>query len=270
MQQQVLHPSAQPSPCHAVPHQLRQTMPQQVHESTVPFQGMLPQQALTQQGLMPSTLQQQTLTQHTPSQHVAQELASQQTPTQLTPTLPQPTPPQQTLPQQEETRQQEITETSQEPPQSHSGAGTDVAEDSCVFCMQPRNDGTPVESLLCGHSFHTTCLAEYCEVTGKGKRADRSDCCPFKCNVTARAAAEFEEQLLQFGGDVGSHASSSSNSAIVVDAPADDVLLAHAERSAPSFTAVNAPSVTVEVVTTSNAASAENNADNSSDNADAA
>jgi len=49
----------------------------------------------------------------------------------------------------------------------------------CAFCQQKFGE-MPVESLLCGHVFHTACVDDYLSATGK----QRDTChCPFKCRI---------------------------------------------------------------------------------------
>ena len=50
----------------------------------------------------------------------------------------------------------------------------------CAFCRDSLS-GEPCEALRCGHCFHTGCLQEYCDSTGRSKH----EACPFKCNFTA-------------------------------------------------------------------------------------
>jgi dissimilatory sulfite reductase (desulfoviridin) alpha/beta subunit len=46
----------------------------------------------------------------------------------------------------------------------------------CVFCRSDLGrDG--VEALLCGHTFHSTCIEQYMSATGRS----RVSCCPYKC-----------------------------------------------------------------------------------------
>ena len=48
----------------------------------------------------------------------------------------------------------------------------------CVFCQGHDDKSDAWEALLCGHVFHTECLNDYCEATGKSKQA----ACPHKCS----------------------------------------------------------------------------------------
>ena len=47
----------------------------------------------------------------------------------------------------------------------------------CVFCQMELGRHSPVEALLCGHTFHTACIDDYIAATNKA----RTHCCPFKC-----------------------------------------------------------------------------------------
>jgi hypothetical protein len=65
----------------------------------------------------------------------------------------------------------------------------------CAFCMDTFGD-KEVESLVCGHTFHSSCLADYIEPTGKSK----TNACPFKCH--AHAAVSFgEEEVIELDND---------------------------------------------------------------------
>ena len=50
----------------------------------------------------------------------------------------------------------------------------------CKICLAPLSD-SPVEALLCGHTFHTACIDRYAETTGRS----RENSCSFKCKLRA-------------------------------------------------------------------------------------
>ena len=60
--------------------------------------------------------------------------------------------------------------------------------------MESLRDGTETEALLCGHVYHTCCLNQYMQVTGKPLQ----EACPMKCHgstvVPAIAPADDEEE----------------------------------------------------------------------------
>ena len=64
----------------------------------------------------------------------------------------------------------------------------------CAFCMDTFGD-KEVESLVCGRTFHPSCLADYIEPTGKSK----TNACPFKCH--ANAAVSFGEEVIELDND---------------------------------------------------------------------
>ena len=56
---------------------------------------------------------------------------------------------------------------------------------SCVFCQGDLMDGAPLEALLCGHTYHSECLEQYCLCSGKTKEEG----CPFKCHETSLSSS---------------------------------------------------------------------------------
>ena len=61
---------------------------------------------------------------------------------------------------------------------------------SCLFCLQPLKDNGETEALLCGHVYHTYCLNQYMQVTGKPLR----EACPMKCHGSTVVPADDEDE----------------------------------------------------------------------------
>ena len=49
----------------------------------------------------------------------------------------------------------------------------------CKLCWSEFGSD-PVEALVCGHVFHTDCIHQWMDVSGKAK----AECCPYKCHQT--------------------------------------------------------------------------------------
>ena len=78
---------------------------------------------------------------------------------------------------------------------------------SCLFCLQPLKDNGETEALLCGHVYHTHCLNQYVQVTGKPKQ----EACTMKCHCsTVVPQATGEDEAAELADDE------------VDDSPADD------------------------------------------------
>ena len=52
----------------------------------------------------------------------------------------------------------------------------------CQFCMEPLQDGSELEALRCGHTYHARCIKQYCSATGR----DRTSACALgsRCTYT--------------------------------------------------------------------------------------
>ena len=78
---------------------------------------------------------------------------------------------------------------------------------SCLICLQSLRDGHQTEALLCGHVYHTHCLNQYVQVTGKPKQ----EACAMKCHgSTVVPQATGEDEAAELADDE------------VDDSPADD------------------------------------------------
>ena len=63
--------------------------------------------------------------------------------------------------------------------QSVLDAGEPAADAlTCRICLAPYAEA-PVEALLCGHTFHTKCIDQLVQTTGRS----REDCCCFNCKL---------------------------------------------------------------------------------------
>ena len=84
---------------------------------------------------------------------------------------------------------------------------------TCVLCQDTFGD-KECESLLCGHTLHSSCLADYIEATGKAKAL----CCPFKCRANNVSFGELSVVIEGDDGDVRGGAASEATIVAAHDA----------------------------------------------------